>query len=104
MNERYCARHIHEQPARKCFEKAERFNSQLYNTGRWKQLRKRIIKEQPYCFKCGAGVNDVTLEVHHRIPPKGNEELFFDEDNVICVCPSCHRILTGIEIAERKKG
>jgi 5-methylcytosine-specific restriction endonuclease McrA len=81
------------------FENAIRYNESLYNTTAWRKLRKEVLKEQPVCTKCGA---DTKLEVHHIIPPRGNEELFFDRDNCVTVCQSCHRILTSKEIRERK--
>jgi 5-methylcytosine-specific restriction endonuclease McrA len=90
--ERYCAKHIIEH---KPFENAIRYNEALYNTSQWRSLRKEKIKECPYCELCGAESN---LEVHHKVPPEGNEELFFNRDNLQVVCSACHRIITAREI------
>jgi 5-methylcytosine-specific restriction protein A len=100
ISERYCQQHQKEEP--KPFENAIRFNEGLYKTTRWKQLRTRILKEQTNCFKCGIPKAEAKLEVHHKIPPRGNEELFFDEGNLVAVCPICHRIITNQEIGKRK--
>jgi 5-methylcytosine-specific restriction endonuclease McrA len=62
-------------------------------------LRKEILKEQSVCCRCGA---DTDLQVHHIVPPKGNEELFFDKSNLVTICSSCHRIETAKEIKNNK--
>jgi 5-methylcytosine-specific restriction protein A len=103
MGERYCAKHIHGQPVRKCFEKAGRPNAELYNTSRWRKLRREVLKQYPYCFKCGVSGGESPLQAHHLIPPKGDAGLFFDGGNLVSVCPACHRILTGKETAEGKR-
>jgi 5-methylcytosine-specific restriction protein A len=99
QSERYCSRHKKEEP--KPFGSAVRYNELLYKTTQWRSLRNRILKEQTCCFKCGISKNETSLEVHHIIPPKGNEELFFDEDNLAAVCPVCHKIITNQEIRNR---
>jgi 5-methylcytosine-specific restriction protein A len=96
QTETYCDKHKREPSPP--FITAIRSNN--YNTAQWRQLRKKILKEQPRCFHCGC-TND--LQVHHVIPPRGNEELFFDENNLVAVCATCHRILTSHEIRKRKK-
>ena len=93
QDERYCESHI--KPKVKPFENAVRHNEGLYNTTRWRKLRKEVLSETPYCAKCGISKN---LEIHHIVPPRGNEGLFFDENNCVPVCKSCHRIITAREI------
>jgi 5-methylcytosine-specific restriction protein A len=100
-NERYCKEHTFE-PVRTPFKNATRFNESLYHTAQWRTLRKKILNEQPYCFKCGIPKDETKLEVHHIIPPRGNEELFFNENNLVAVCPVCHKIITSQEIQNRK--
>jgi len=73
-------------------------NEVLYKTHRWQTLRKKIIAETPYCYKCGS---DRYLEVHHKIPPRGDEDLFYDEGNCVPVCRACHRLITAREIFRR---
>jgi 5-methylcytosine-specific restriction protein A len=97
----YCEEHKKEERVRKPFESATRLNSLFYNTTRWRTLRKTFLKENPYCNRCGN--NNIPLQVHHKIPPRGNEELFFDEANLETICETCHRIITAQEIMERKK-
>jgi 5-methylcytosine-specific restriction endonuclease McrA len=100
ITERYCPQHKKEQPPP--FSSAIRYNESLYKTTQWKQLRTRILKEQQCCFKCGISKEETKLEVHHLIPPRRNEELFFDIENLVLICPICHRIITNQEIRNRK--
>jgi 5-methylcytosine-specific restriction endonuclease McrA len=108
MGERYCGEHIRERASGDArgavlpFQNAVRTNAHLYNTARWRKLQKRIIRENPSCFKCGIGRHETALQVHHLVEPRGNEELFFDEANLVPVCNACHRILTAKEIWNRK--
>jgi 5-methylcytosine-specific restriction protein A len=89
----YCEKHKIEKVAP--FKNAVRTNEHLYNTARWRKLRNKILKESPNCSRCGA---DANLQVHHRTPPRGDEELFFDENNLTPLCESCHRVATAKEI------
>lgn len=94
----YCPAHQAMRP--KPFETATRPNEMLYKSQRWKNLRRGLIKAHPYCEVCG-GVVD--LQVHHTTPPRGNEDLFFDENNLVVVCANCHRMITAREIQKRKR-
>jgi 5-methylcytosine-specific restriction protein A len=97
-SEKYCANHKNE-PASP-FSSAIRYNEELYQTARWRSLRKKILKEQSHCLYCGS---TECLQVHHVVPPRGNEELFFNENNLIVVCAACHRIITNREIGKRQR-
>jgi 5-methylcytosine-specific restriction protein A len=103
-DERYCPLHKYKREYEhiKPFEGATRFNEHLYNTSMWRAIRKKKIAECPYCVKCGIPKEEAILEVHHVIPPRGNEELFFDPGNLIVVCGNCHKIITAGEIRKRK--
>jgi 5-methylcytosine-specific restriction protein A len=100
LSERYCPRHKKEEPPP--FSSAIRYNECLYKTTQWKQLRAKVLKEQTNCCKCGIDRTETKLEVHHLIPPRGNEDLFFDEGNLVAVCSVCHKIITNKEIENRK--
>ena len=95
-NKRYCDKHTRIKLAP--FANAVRFNAALYNTVKWRKLRQRILKEHPYCSKCGI---DNKLHIHHIIESKGNGDLFYDENNLTVLCESCHRIETAKEINKR---
>jgi 5-methylcytosine-specific restriction endonuclease McrA len=67
-------------------------------------LRKKVITGHPWCARCGISKKEAKLEVHHVVPPHGNEELFYNEDNCTVVCGSCHRKITAEEIRRRNNG
>jgi 5-methylcytosine-specific restriction endonuclease McrA len=103
----YCPKHKREKPdwrdaKKKPFASAQRYNTELYNTVRWQKLRQDILERDGFrCSKCGE-LFAAGLQVHHLVPPRGDEELFFAASNLILICASCHRIETGKEIRERK--
>ena len=102
-SEKYCEKHKTEKQKteRVPFQNAKRNNTNLYNTTLWRKLRNEILKQQPYCFKCGISVKESPLEIHHVIAPLGNEDLFYDENNLLPVCQQCHRKITAGEIRNR---
>jgi len=94
--EKYCSKH---QPEKRVpFKNAVRHNEGLYNTTKWRKLRNITLTEQPLCSICGISNKEASLQVHHIVAPRGNEELFFDENNLTSVCSTCHRKITAKEI------
>jgi 5-methylcytosine-specific restriction enzyme A len=66
----------------------------VYNTTKWKRLRRAKIKANPLCEECEKkGITTVAAEVHHIIPfDIGNAcELAYDYDNLISLCVECHK-------------
>jgi len=100
-DQRYCPLHRTESE-RKPFSKAVRYNTALYATSKWRNLRKAILRENPRCERCGIGEGEASLHVHHIIPPRGNEELFHDETNLGVLCAGCHRAETARETRGRR--
>jgi 5-methylcytosine-specific restriction protein A len=102
----YCEKHkpIHDEEvaSRKPFQYATSPNANLYNSRRWINLKRKIIQDNPSCYRCGISGEEVRLEVHHLIAPRGDEELFFEEGNCTSVCPDCHKKITAQEISQRK--
>ena len=76
---------------------AERPNEALYNTTRWRKLRREVLQANGCCALCGATDR---LHVHHITPPKGDEELFYNHDNLTVLCESCHARMTSAEAKE----
>ena len=105
-NSNYCERHQEygkqKEQKRTAFLFAKRSNEELYHTAEWKQLRKQKLTETPFCEICGISKEYTILEIHHKIPPRGNPELFYSFQNLMCVCKSCHQKITADEIRERK--
>ena len=93
----YCSKHMplviareekKQREREKAFLNARRTNYGFYRTKRWKELRIKILRRYVQCVCCG-NTND--LHVDHVQPPRGNERLFFCENNLQVLCESCHR-------------
>lgn len=49
-----------------------------YSTARWKQLRERLLADQPLCERCLlAGIVEPATVVHHKKPHRGDPEKFW---------------------------
>lgn len=64
----------------------------FYSISRWKTMSQELRKEHPECQLCG---KNKSTEVHHIFPfmhqfEDIREEVFFDKDNLICLCSDCH--------------
>ena len=68
-------------------------------------LRWQILKRDMFtCRLCGVIHADTRhLEADHIVPHKGDPKLFWDADNLWCVCGDCHRS-TCQEIEARHAG
>lgn len=72
-------------------ERAEPWRA-WYRTARWRKLRMSVfVRDHFTCRECGRiDGNTSRLVCHHLTPHKGDEELFWDENNLGCVCAPCH--------------
>lgn len=64
----------------------------FYSISRWKTMSQELRKENEICQLCGKIKSE---EVHHIFPfmhqfEDIREEVFFDKDNLICLCEDCH--------------
>lgn len=64
----------------------------FYSISRWKTMSQELRKEHEICQLCGKRKSE---EVHHIFPfmhqfEDIREEVFFDKDNLICLCSDCH--------------
>lgn len=108
----YCPRHAHRHAVMReggggkpAFVNARRTNYELYRTKRWRDLKRQQLTATPYCTICGAKRSDgAQLQVHHVIPPRGDEDIFYDSGNLQVICLTCHRKITGSELSARKTG
>jgi 5-methylcytosine-specific restriction endonuclease McrA len=71
----------------------------LYGTRRWRGddkgrggLRWRVLLDATFaCQMCGAMHIDTSkLVADHIVPHRGSATLFWDRDNLWCVCKECH--------------
>lgn len=61
-----------------------------YNS-KWQRARDRFLRAQPLCAECEkAGKFIKATVVDHKIPHRGDQKLFWDEENWQPLCKSCH--------------
>lgn len=65
-----------------------------YATTRWRKLRMKILARDLFTCQrpeCGRTTADTSqLVADHRKPHRGDEALFWDEDNLQTLCKPCH--------------
>lgn len=82
------------------FKSAVRYGD--YNSHEWRKLRYEVMKEHPYCERCGIDKFNAELHVHHIVPVKDNPERFLDKTNLVVLCEHCHAMETQREINNRR--
>ena len=74
----------------------------LYDKRRWRRRSKQFLAENPLCRMCQErGLTKLAEVVDHIVPPKGDEALFWDEDNWQGLCLTDHN---AAKQAEEKGG
>lgn len=65
-----------------------------YKTARWQRLRMVILVRDLFTCQwpgCGRVEPDTSrLVADHREPHRGDEAMFWDQDNLWCLCKPCH--------------
>lgn len=63
-----------------------------YKTARWQKLRMSVLVRDLFtCQMCRKmETNTSQLVGDHKIPHHGDEAMFWDDNNVQCVCKTCH--------------
>lgn len=63
---------------------------------RWRDARKLFLDKNPLCVQCmQKGELTPATVVDHIIPHRGDQRLFWDENNWQPLCKSCHDKKTG---------
>jgi 5-methylcytosine-specific restriction enzyme A len=64
----------------------------VYQTARWRNLRRFYLKRHPLCVLCERnGRITQSVAVDHIVPHRGNMALFWDsENNLQALCERCH--------------
>ncbi|WP_038225335.1 HNH endonuclease [Vibrio sp. ER1A] len=65
----------------------------FYNTTAWKKLSQRLRQQNPVCQKCH---KDISYLVDHILEISVSEENALNENNLMCLCRSCHSTKTGV--------
>lgn len=65
-----------------------------YKTARWQRLREKVFTRDLFVCQmtgCGHIIGDARERVcDHRKPHRGDEALFWDEENLQTLCKPCH--------------
>jgi 5-methylcytosine-specific restriction enzyme A len=63
-----------------------------YKTARWRALRLTVLVRDLFtCGMCGTRCSGKGQAVaDHRRPHRGDQALFWDADNLWCLCATCH--------------
>lgn len=107
---KYCERHREKDEARDKAKEEERTQKRdytklkedpvsalklkYYSSTRWHKESSEFIKRKGCCEICGR--SDLRLQVHHNYPNSNyfNDYDFWDKNNWLVVCASCHAKLT----------
>lgn len=96
----YCDAHKRTQPDYHIPE-----HQRMYNSARWKRMRKAQLTREPWCVDCLAqGVYTVATDVDHIAAHRGDERLFYDANNLQSLCHSCHSRKTASEVFPQGRG
>jgi 5-methylcytosine-specific restriction protein A len=73
--------------------KAER--QAIYNTTRWKRLRKELLMKNPICQICKKQLSQHVHHIDSFMNYKGQTriDVAYNSDNLQCVCMDCHNEL-----------
>ena len=74
-----------------------------YKTSQWQKLRWSVLVRDLFtCQRCGRVEAETSLLVaDHKVPHRGNADLFWSEANLQCLCKGCH---DSAKQAEEKAG
>lgn len=80
-----------------------------YKTHRWQKLRSKVLLRDLYtCQMPGCGrvePNTSLLVADHKRRHNGDPALFWDQDNLHCLCKPCHdSTKQRMENADRRRG
>jgi len=67
-------------------------------TNTWAKASAQYLRSHPLCVRClDAGLTTASQVTDHIIPHKGDDELFWNEDNWQALCKPCHDHKTAVE-------
>lgn len=73
-----------------------------YKTSEWQGLRRECLLSALFtCARCGVVGQSSDLVADHVIPHRGERDLFFDLNNLQCLCVTCHN---RVKQSEERRG
>ena len=95
-SDRYCDKHKKEIDSK--YSRTSRPFKHLYSTSRWKKLRKEFLQDHTLCEECKRnGVIKIAEVVDHIEAHKGDELLFWNQNNWQALCKHHHDVKTAKE-------
>ena len=89
---KYCEEHAAQHP-----EESRPASERGYGSA-WRRARRRYLEAHPLCVECmKEGRYTKATDVDHIVPHRGNQRLFWDEDNWQALCHRCHSVKTRSE-------
>lgn len=76
-------------------ERYQRIGETIYNTVRWRNLRRRILDERPICARRGCRARSTDVDHVIAIADGGQP---WAEDNLEALCHACHATKTAREV------
>ena len=87
----YCQEHSAESP--------DRLRGNATKRGydaKWRRARRQFLQRHPLCANClSKGILTPATVVDHIVPHRGDQRLFWDEQNWQPLCKACHDRKTG---------
>lgn len=86
----YCSKHRKQKERERSTSTARGYNY------RWQKVRRMYLRENPLCVEClkEGWVIPATV-VDHIEPHRGDQDKFWNEDNLQSLCESCHNRKTA---------
>lgn len=99
----FCEHHAREQKAQ--YERNRLSSSRRGYGARWRKLRRSFLNKHPLCVECSRLniVKEATV-VDHIKPHRGNQDLFWDQDNWQALCKRHHDQKTATEEGSWTRG
>lgn len=76
----------------------KRVGSSVYNSKRWKLLRRKKLAQDPICQECGS---ELATEVDHIVGIAERPDLAYAINNLRSLCKADHSAKTNAEVRER---
>jgi 5-methylcytosine-specific restriction protein A len=96
----YCVAHNVERVRgqRSAYDKNRPAYYAWYDSARWIMLRKKMLAVYPFCVNCSQeGRTELAKIIDHIMPHKGDSRLFWNVENLQCLCKHCHAVKTSKE-------
>jgi len=79
----------------------KRHGTKVYNSKRWKLLRRKKLNANPICEECE---KELATEVDHVVDIHTRPDLAFTWSNLRSLCSPCHGTKTNAEVRSRTYG